>query len=178
MRPVVGLMLLLAGLALFTPGCARLSLFRRAETPRTGAPRIGCEVPEIDGEDFAGKRLKLSDQRGKVTVVVFWFSRCGPCKVMIPHERELVERHRGKPFALLSVNSDENPDDARKIIAAQGMTWPIWNDRGTGSISKAWGVTTYPAVFVIDANGVLRYRDVRGELLDNAIDTLLAERAR
>ena len=76
-------------------------------------------APEIDGVDFDGKRLKLSDQHGKVVAVVFWASWCGPCRAMIPHERELVERFRGKPFVMVGVNNDDNHDAARKVIAAE-----------------------------------------------------------
>lgn len=176
MRPMVGLTLVLLGLALLAPGCARLNLFRRADSACARPPCIGAPVPEIDGEDFDGKRLKLSDQRGKVCVLVFWFSKCGPCRAMIPHERELVERHRGKPFAMLSVNSDENLDDARKVIVEQRMSWPIWKNPNFGPISRDWGVTSYPAIFVIDQAGVLRYRDVRGPQLDLAVETLLTEK--
>ena len=120
--------------------------------------------------------MKLSDYQGKVVVLVFWFSRCGPCKAMIPHERELAERHRGKPFALLAVNNDENADDARELIVSKKMTWPVWKTTGYfDPIAKSWGVSSWPAIFVIDASGVVRHVGVRGAELDAAVDALLAE---
>jgi thiol-disulfide isomerase/thioredoxin len=178
MRPPVGLTLLLCALALAISGCRKLDLFHRAESPRalSADPRVGLPAPEIDGETFDGTRMKLSDYRGKVVVLVFWFSRCGPCKAMIPHERHLVERHRGKPFALLAVNNDENTDDARELIVSKKMIWPVWKTTGYfDPINKAWGVSSWPAVFVIDAKGVIRHALVRGPELDAAVDALLAE---
>ncbi len=84
----------------------------------------GKPAPEIDGVDFDGKRLKLSDYRGKVVVLAFWGSWCGPCMNEVPRERELVERLKGKPFALLGVNCDEDRMTALKVIESRGFDGP------------------------------------------------------
>jgi thiol-disulfide isomerase/thioredoxin len=169
---------LILGLACLLTGCMRLDLFRRSAKPAMlpDGPRIGMPAPEIDGEDFDGQRLRLSEHRGKVVVVVFWASWCPPCRAMIPHERELVEKHRGKPFALLSVNNDEDHDEARAVMMKQHMTWPNWKTSGTGDpICRNWHVKNWPTIYVLDANGIIRYTNVRGKQLENAVDTLLAE---
>jgi hypothetical protein len=97
---------------------------------------------------------------------------------MVPHERELIARMAGKPFALLGVNSDE-AGDRDKVKAAtreKQMTWPSWWDGGfRGAIQTAYNVSHWPTVFVLDPRGVIRYIDVRGHELDQAVDTLLAE---
>lgn len=97
---------------------------------------------------------------------------------MYPHERSLVKRLEGKPFALIGVNSDDNRDELKKIMSAEQITWrSFWNGPGgiRGPISSAWRVTSWPSIWIIDAKGVIRYRDVRGAAADRAIDTLLAE---
>ncbi len=133
-------------------------------------------APEIDGETFDGQRMKLSEQKGKVAVVVFWFSKCPPCRALIPHERDLVRRHHDRPFVLLGVNNDENLDDARKLMAEQQMNWPIWKPgEGEHKIHRQWGVKFFPAVFVIDAEGILRYSYVSELNLDNIVDSLVLE---
>jgi peroxiredoxin len=96
---------------------------------------------------------------------------------MYPHERSLVKRLDGKPFALLGVNSDQNKDELKKVMEKEGITWRSWFDGGStgGPIATKWNVHGWPTVYVIDAKGVIRYRDVREKELDEAVDTLLRE---
>lgn len=97
---------------------------------------------------------------------------------MIPHERSLVEKFKARPFAIIGVNSDDNLDRAKPEIAKAGVTWrSFWNGpRGPqGPIARAWGVTSWPTIIVLDAQGRVRFRNLRGDALEHAIDTLLAE---
>ena len=135
----------------------------------------GKKAPEISGSDHEGKNFKLSDFRGKVVVITFSGNWCGPCRAMYPQERALVEKHKEKPFALVSVNTDESKDTLEKAIRAGEITWRSWFDGGTdGPITTAWGVSGFPSIFVLDGEGVIRFRDVRGDELDRAVDALLA----
>ena len=61
---------------------------------------VGRPVPDVEGTDLDGKKVKLSSYRGKVVLLDFWATWCGPCMAMIPHDRELVEKLKDKPFAL------------------------------------------------------------------------------
>src|SRR5258708_33451426 len=74
----------------------------------------GKVAPEIEGEDVDGKKLKLSDYRGKVVVLVFWGEWCASCRAMYPQERSLVNRLENKPFALIGINSDSDPERLKK----------------------------------------------------------------
>lgn len=96
---------------------------------------------------------------------------------MYEHERSLVKRLEGKPFALIGVNSDANRDTLKKVLVEKQLTWrSFWNGGSTnGPISKAWKVSGWPSIWVIDHKGVIKYRNVRGEKMDQAVDTLLAE---
>lgn len=97
---------------------------------------------------------------------------------MYPHERSLVKRLEDEPFALIGINSDRDREELKKVMEQEGITWrSFWNGpEGTGGpISEAWGVRGWPSIFVLDADGVIRYRDVRGEAMDAAVDQLLAE---
>ena len=101
---------------------------------------------------------------------------------MYPHERSLVSQLTGKPFALIGVNSDKDRNIPRRLSEEGTVTWrSFWNGPlGTGGpIAQEWLVMGWPTIYLIDANGVIRYKDdrgqLRGEALNNAIEKLLAE---
>lgn len=78
---------------------------------------------------------------------------------MYPHERSLVEQLKGQPFALIGVNSDGDIDELKEIIKEKNLTWRSFrNDEGVdGKISELWGIQGWPTVFIIDAEGVIRW---------------------
>jgi hypothetical protein len=96
---------------------------------------------------------------------------------MYPHERSLVKRLEGKPFAILGINSDTDRAALKKTLAEEHLTWRSWWDGGSteGPIAKKWNVRAWPTIYVLDAKGVIRYKNVREKELDKAVDTLLAE---
>jgi len=137
---------------------------------------VGNLLPELEGEDVRGQKLPWSDYRGKVVAVVFWATWCGPCMGMVPHERELVKRMAGKPFVLLGVNGDDDRVKAAETMTKEKMSWPsLWNGSKMGGFVDKLGVRSWPTIYVIDAQGVIRYKNVRGESLDQAVDLLVKE---
>jgi RNA polymerase sigma factor (sigma-70 family) len=137
----------------------------------------GKPAPEIEGVDMTGKPLKLSDYRGKVVVLVFWGSWCGPCMREVPHERELAERFKDNPFAVLGINCDRDKAAALEAIRSAGITWANWNDGdpGEGPIAKRYHISSYPTVFVVDAQGIIRQKKILGKAIDQAVEELLRE---
>jgi peroxiredoxin len=139
--------------------------------------QVGRPAPPIAGTDLEGKPLKLEDYRGKVVVVVFWGSWCGPCMAKVPHERELAARLKGKPFALLGVSCGDTIDLARETAKKHEMTWPSWYDGDetrSGPIQTDYDIQHWPSVFVIDAEGIIQAIDVHGPELDAAVDKAMA----
>jgi hypothetical protein len=97
---------------------------------------------------------------------------------MYPHERSLVERLAGEPFALIGVNSDADREALKPTLEKEQITWrSFWNGpEGTrGPISRAWNVKGWPTIYVLDHEGRIRFKGVRGEAMDAAVDSLLAE---
>jgi HEAT repeat protein len=96
---------------------------------------------------------------------------------MYPHERSLVQRLENRPFALIGVNSDPL-EKAHEALERETITWRSFFNGGStqGPISQAWGVTAWPTIYVLDDRGVIRYKNVRGEDMDKAVDELI-ERA-
>jgi hypothetical protein len=96
---------------------------------------------------------------------------------MIPDERSLVQRMAGRPFVLVGVNLDHKLDDLKQFAARKQLPWRNWYD-GDHKITQQWGVDGLPTVFLIDANGVIRYvgRDIA--TIDAMVERLVVETER
>ena len=95
---------------------------------------------------------------------------------MIPHEKALVERLKNEPFALVGINTDSNKEDYRKQAAANGVTWrSAWDGSTHGPLCTAWGIKSFPTVFVLDAKGTIRHVGLRGPALEEAVVALIRE---
>ena len=84
----------------------------------------------------------------------------------------------GEPFALIGVNSDKEIEVARKAVEELNINWrSFWNgEKGTfGPIATKWNIASWPTTYLIDAKGVIRYKNLKGEKLDDAIEKLMAE---
>ena len=94
---------------------------------------------------------------------------------MVPHERALVKKLDGKPFALLGVNLDNSIEECRKVEKNKKITWRSWFDGSGGPIAKLYNIRYLPTIYVIDHKGVIRYKDVRGKKMEEAVLELLKE---
>jgi len=130
---------------------------------------IGKPAPDTSGVDMDGNPLKLSDYRGQVTVIVFWSAQFSE----VTQFRKLKEEMAGKPFALIGVNSDEeysvHPDIVEKV------NWPSFRDGRDGLIAKLWNSHCWPDIWVLDRQGIIRYRGLAVHELKSAVNKLLAE---
>jgi thiol-disulfide isomerase/thioredoxin len=140
---------------------------------------VGKTAPDIAGEDLDGKPFKLSDYKGKVVLVDFWATWCGPCMKLVPHNRRLVETYSGRPFALIGVNADEDEADLSANLKRHKVNWRSFkNTAGDGPpIAEQWNVDGFPSLYLIDHKGVIRktwdeFPDV--EALDTAVAELVA----
>lgn len=95
---------------------------------------------------------------------------------MLPHERSLVTKLKGRPFEIVAVNSDPL-EKLKDVLVKESITWPQFFDGGStgGPIAKAWNVTSWPTIYLIDAKGVIREKGLRGDALEKAILKLVEE---
>ena len=138
---------------------------------------IGRFAPDIEANNLSGQRMTLREYRGKVVLLVFWSSSCGPCMGDVPHENSLVERFAGRPFALVGVNCDESIAKALAAVEKHSIPWKsFWNGEGGGDgpITEQWGVLAWPTVYVLDDAGVIRHKNLRGDALDAPLERLIA----
>jgi thiol-disulfide isomerase/thioredoxin len=142
---------------------------------------IGKAAPEIVGKDYDGVEFKLSEYRGKVTVIYFTGQWCGPCRGEYPYERLMLEVHKADPFAIVSVNSDDKVETAKQAKVDHKLDFRSWwdgyvpNANTKGPIASAWNVTGWPAIYVLDAKGVIRFAHLRQEDILKAVNQLIEE---
>jgi thiol-disulfide isomerase/thioredoxin len=139
---------------------------------------IGKAAPEIRMQAIDGTEGRLSALKGKVVVLDIWGTWCEPCKEMIPHEREMVERLRDRPFVLVSISVDEKKETLTAFLAKEKMPWTHWWNGREGGMLAEWDIKYFPTIFVIDAQGVIRHKDLRGDELEKAVNAILAEKPR
>ena len=108
-----------------------------------------------------------------------WATWCGPCRAMIPHEREMVKKFEGKPFKLVSVSVDEKKETLAKFLEKEPMPWIHWWDEGEENpVMKTLKVKGFPTLYLIDAKGVIRRKwtgSPEPEVLDKAVEDLVKE---
>lgn len=137
----------------------------------------GKTPPDVQAFDTEGRALRLSEYRGRVLVIEFWGFWCAPCVNALPATRKLVARHEKDPFTFLGVATDPDLEAFRTRALAEDVRWRnAWAGGGTDTPwPRSWGVQRFPTLFVLDAQGVVRFVDVYGADLDRAVQTLLDE---
>jgi thiol-disulfide isomerase/thioredoxin len=136
-----------------------------------GKTLADVSTPTLDDD----KKAKISDYRGKVVVLDIWATWCGPCRAMIPHERAMVAKLKDKPFALISVSADDKKKTLSDFLEKTPMPWVHWHSGPQGELIEKYQVQFFPTVYVLDAKGVIRFKHLRGEALEKAVETLLEE---
>jgi peroxiredoxin len=141
----------------------------------------GKVAPDIVGPDLDGQTFRLSDHRGKVVVLLFSAEWCGICKTLNPYERLMQDLYKNWPFSILSVETGSSQAAIKQRKAEESLRYRSWWDArsetgGRGSIASAWDVAGYPAIYVLDGNGVIRFVDLRYEDLLKAVRQLVSER--
>lgn len=139
----------------------------------------GKAAPEIVGKDLDGVEFELAEYRGNIVVLFFTGEWCAPCHAEYPHQRKMLELYQGKNVVLLGVNSDDELERVLEAKEREGLHYRTWWDEATrGPIAQSWIVWSWPTTYILDASGVIRYVDLRGDAIMKAVDELLAEGTR
>ncbi len=138
---------------------------------------IGTKAPIFEGKTPTGDILKLEDAMGKITLIDFWASWCGPCRRENPNVVAAYEKYHDKGFNIISVSLDkQNAEDKWKAaIEKDQMDWfhisrlMHWQD----PIAKMYNVTSIPSTFLLDENGTIIAKNLRGQALHQKLAELL-----
>ena len=136
-------------------------------------------APDFTLTELSGQKLRLADYKGKVVLLDFWATWCGPCKIEIPWFMEFEQQYKDRGFAVLGVSMDEGGwQDVKPFIEERKINYRIL--MGTDAVGQAYGgVDALPTTFLIDQNGVIRkaflgYHEDFKKLVGIEIDVLLA----
>lgn len=133
----------------------------------------GAKAPEISGKDQNDKDVKLSDFKGKVVLVDFWATWCGPCRASLPHVKEIYEKYNGKGLEVLCISLDRETEPWKEYIANSGMGMEKYAHIYDQPVNNAdnYGIQYIPSKFIVDAEGnmVGRFDD------EEELDAKLAE---
>lgn len=148
-------------------------------TGNNGAAETAGEVvPELELADYNGKTIPLSSLRGKVVLIDFWASWCGPCRQENPNVVANYEKYKDQGFTIYSVSLDEDKDAWMKAINADNLSWPnhVSDLQGWSSpAASLYGVNSIPASFLIDENGVLIGTNLRGPALGQKLNEVFSK---
>ena len=125
---------------------------------RQAPPDMGSPAPDFQLIDLQGNWQALPDYRGKVVLLNFWATWCGPCRVEMPSMERVYQDLKDEGFAILAISSDpQGSIVTRPFVADQGLTFPILHDSDY-RVSGSYGVRTLPMSFLIDQDGTLTQR--------------------
>jgi peroxiredoxin len=119
-------------------------------------PWLGGPPPALALKDLDGRLHRLSDYRGKVILINYWATWCGPCRDEMPSIQGLKEKLEGKPFVVLAVNLDEPESRIRIFLSQMKLDFTVLLDPERKT-ARAWEARILPASFVIGPDGLIRY---------------------
>jgi cytochrome c biogenesis protein CcmG/thiol:disulfide interchange protein DsbE len=155
-----------------------------AEAPRPEDSKFRSELDAMQGNAaptlhldnwINGKPMQLSDLKGKIVVLDFWATWCGPCIASIPHNNELSQKYAEKGVVFIGVCAKNGAEKMAETVTKHQIRYPVAAD-SEGKTVATFKANSYPDYYIIDRNGILRWADFMNEDVEKAIQILVAEK--
>src|SRR5690606_18084939 len=142
----------------------------QAQVPNIDDPRLQIKLTDLSGDS-----ISLSSFKGKVVLLDFWASWCGPCRTANRHLAKLYKKHQENGFEIFGVSLDEEEKSWQKAVTKDKITWPQVIDPGgwRAKTAEKWNLMAIPTNYLIDQNGIVVGIDLLPADLDKALTQLL-----
>ncbi len=131
----------------------------------------GAKFPEFDVKDTAGQPLSIANYKGKVVLLDFWATWCGPCVHELPNVIKAYNAYHSKGFEIIGISLDKDEQKLANFTKEKNMAWRqyfdglVWQNK----LAVKYGINSIPATFLLDGQGAIIGHDLRGEALDQAV---------
>jgi thiol-disulfide isomerase/thioredoxin len=164
MKKLTVILAIILALGLVASGCP-------GEAP---APEVGKQAPDFELDTLDGQTVVLSQLKGRLVLVNFWATWCGPCRHEMPFLQQLYEDWPGSELVLLAVNVGEGSSDVSQFLQSYGFSFPVLLD-GQATIAQRYNVMGIPTTFFIDKEGVIQNIKVGTFQSQVEIETILSK---
>jgi thiol-disulfide isomerase/thioredoxin len=141
------------------------------------ALKPGVVFPDFNEKDLAGEPLSIAKFKGKVVLVDFWATWCGPCVAELPNVLAAYKKYHDKGFEIIGISLDQDENALKSFIKEKGMVWPQYFDGKSwdSKLGQKYGLNSIPMTFLLDQEGKIVAKGLRGSALDAQLAKLLGQ---
>jgi peroxiredoxin len=138
---------------------------------------VGTKFPDFNEADLSGKPLSIANYKGKIVLIDFWATWCPVCIVELPEVLKTYGKYHDKGFEIIGVSLDEDQPTLERFTKEKDMLWPQYFDgkKWDNKLAVKYGVEAAPTTYLLDGNGKIIGKDLRGEELEAAVAKALAK---
>jgi len=140
---------------------------------------VGGEPVDFNVKSTDGKTLTPAAYKGKVLLIDFWATWCGPCVAEMPNVKGVYAKFHPRGFEIVGISLDQSRDRLDQFVKTNQIAWPQYFDGKwwNNDVAVRYGIKSIPTTILVDKAGKIRYKSLRGKQLENAVEQLLAEKS-
>jgi thiol-disulfide isomerase/thioredoxin len=138
---------------------------------------VGAKFPDFNVTDLAGQPLSVANNKGRVVLIDFWATWCPPCRAELPNVIATYQKYHSKGFDIIGVSLDEDKAQLLSFIKDHNMAWPQYYDgkKWDNQLAMNYGVEIAPTTYLLDGEGKIIGKDLRGDDLKKAVAAALSK---